>query len=336
MKIYKRALIIILILGFSAGLIYSPQALARNYYSVGTASTGGTWYIVGAGFANQVNKRVKNVKLTAEITAGCLENWNLIKRGKMDIAMTNPDLVYDAAAKGREGGLTAKQANQLLWSYQLSQLEWYMRKGTPIKNIMDFKGKKIVAGPPGTTTLTNNLQVIEAITGYKPDKDYKAYYYNFAESKTAIQDGTVDVGLNGGGWPSGLMIDLSSTVDLDWVSLTEEQMQKGLKAYPALIKEIIPKGTYKGLNKDVLTLGWSSGFICRPELPTEDVYQMIKAWFTDVAKRNVFHPKVKTYSVEATLDFGATIAKAGIPFHPGVKKYLQEIGKWSQALEVKK
>ena len=336
MRIFKKALFVVLMAGIGVGFLSAPQAAAKHFYSVGTASTGGTWYIIGAGFASHVNKRVKGVKLTAEITAGCLEDWNLIKRGKMDIAMTNPDLVYDAAAKGREGGVNAKQVNQLLWSYQLSQLEWYMRKGTPIKSIMDFKGKKIVAGPPGTTTMTNNLQVIEAITGYKPDKDYKAYYYNFTESKTAIQDGTVDVGLNGGGWPSGLMIDLSSTVDLDWVSLTKDQLQKALTAYPALIREVIPKGTYKGLNKDVLTAGWSSGFICRPEIPTEDVYQIMKALFRDVKKRNVFHPKAKTYSIEATLEFGAKIAQAGIPFHPGAKKYLQEIGKWSPNLEVKK
>ena len=112
--------------------------------------------------------------------------------------------------------------------------------------------------------------------------------------------------------------------------------KKILKGRPGLIKEVIPKGTYRGMNHDVTTVGLSTGFVCRPEIPTDDVYKIIKALFSNKKDRDAIHPKTVSYDIPATLDFGAKIFKScGIPFHPGVKKYLKEIGKWSKELESK-
>ena len=61
----------------------------------------------------------------------------------------------------------------------------------------------------------------------------------------------------------------------------------------------------------------------------------MKALFTDIKERDAAHPQAKTYTFEATIDFGEKVSASGIPFHPGVIKYLKEVGKWTPKLESK-
>ena len=148
MKLFGKITGMFLAFIILVGVFCASDVLAKRYYSLATASTGGTWYLIGSGFANHVNKQLSDIKISAEITAGCLENWNLIKRGKTDIAFTNPDLVPRDAIHKVHGGVNKDQINQLIWSYQLSQLEWYVKKGSPIKSLKDIKGKKSCCWAP--------------------------------------------------------------------------------------------------------------------------------------------------------------------------------------------
>lgn len=334
MKRIGRASVFLICLSMVLG-IFGVRESYSKFYSFATGNTGGVWYIVGAQFASHANKRVKDMVVTAEITGGALENYNLIKRGKVDFALTNPDLVYLDAKEKVQGGITKKQVNQVLWSYNLSQLAWFVKKDSDIKNVLDFKGKRVCNGSPATTTLINNINVIKHLTGYEPDKDYKAFNYNPNEAKSAFLDGLIDVGLSPGGYPAPIIVDLARVRDIRLVSLTKEQVDSVLRKYPAFIEVVIPAGTYKGIDEPVRTIAWSSGIICRPEVPEKDVYQFIKALFTDVKERDAAHPQAKTYTIDATLDFGEKVSASGIPFHPGVVKYLKEIGKWNPKLETK-
>ena len=315
--------------------LIDPQEGSCKYYSFATGNTGGVWYIVGAQFASHANKRVKDMVITAEITGGAIENYNLIKRGKVDFALTNPDLVHLDATDKVQGGITKNEVNQVIWSYNINQLAWFVKKDSGIESIENFKGKRICTGSPATTTLINNINVIKLLTGYEPDKDYSAFNYSPGEAKSAFLDGTIDVGLSPGGYPAPIIVDLARVREISLISLTKEQVEKILKRYPAFMEVVIPAGTYNGVDKPVRTIAWSSGIICRPEVKEDDVYQFTKALFTDLAERDAAHPQAKTYTIEATIDFGQKVSGAGIPFHPGVIKYLKEIGKWSPNLEVK-
>jgi TRAP-type uncharacterized transport system substrate-binding protein len=87
----KQFLLAVFVLG--VGVALAGEAWARNLYSMGTASTAGTYYILGAGFAAHINKRCPTVKVTAEITAGTLQNYSLLNCKKMDFGFRSPDIV---------------------------------------------------------------------------------------------------------------------------------------------------------------------------------------------------------------------------------------------------
>ena len=75
--------------------------------------------------------------------------------------------------------------------------------------------------------------------------------------------------------------------------------------------------------------------IINPDIPEEDVYCIIKAFFTDEKERNRIHPQAKNYSLKAVMELGPKLTKEGFPFHPGVTKYLKEIGAWKPEFDVK-
>lgn len=335
MKAFRKIIGICFILGLIVGIIGVKDAMAVRHYSLVTASTGGTWYLIGAGFSSHINKRVSGFKITSEITAGSLENWMLMKRKKVHMGLTNRYQVMDELTKKIYGGVTPKEINQFIWSKHYSIFEWYVRPDSDIRNLKDIKGKKVWIGPHGSTMTKMHADLIKLLTGYAADKDYKAFYGPWPESKTNFQDGHIDVGISTGAYPSGWMIDLSSQQNIRWISLTEKQMTYLLKNDPGYSRVVIPKGTYRGQSYDVLTAGHSSGIVCTPGMLEEDVYQAIKALFTDVDKRNLIHRAVKKWTLEATVELGAGVSKLGLPFHPGVEKYLKEIGKWTSELAVK-
>lgn len=327
---------ICLVLFLAVGFWYISEAHPARYYSLGTASTAGTWYILGAGFASHINKRAPDIKITAEITLGSEENYNLIKRGKLDFGLIHPNFAPDDIQKGVISSGEKAPFRQVIWGHLLNDFHWFVRKESPIKTLYDIKGKKLSIGPHGSGGMAKNLRIIKAITGYEHKKDYEGLYLTYPETITGIKDNTIDMGCFFAAIPIASLIDLTSMKEVRFLSLTENEIKKALQDKALMLrKTVIPKGTYKGLDQDLLTVGQGFGIYCRPSIPENDVYAIVKAFYTDVEQRFSIHPGAKKFAIEDLLETGAAQAEMGIPFHPGVEKYLKEIGKWSPKLEVK-
>lgn len=262
----------IMLVSVLAGLVATEGAEARNLYSLGTASTAGTFYILGAGFASHINKRCPQVKITAEITAGTLENYYLVKRKKMDLGMVSPDIIIDDILTKKYGGQAKEKARSLIWSWHTSDYHWIVRKNSPIKDLCDIKGKSVGVGPMGTSGMVSALAQIQAVCGYEPGKEYKALYYTFAESQNAIKDDTLDIGQTVAGTPVASVVELARTVDIRLISLTKEQQKKCLDSVPTLVPVTIPAGSTGVLTPRFGRRGGpralSAAWTCRKRMPT--------------------------------------------------------------------
>ena len=51
--------------------------------------------------------------------------------------------------------------------------------------------------------------------------------------------------------------------------------------------------------------------------------------------RNKFHPQAEKYNLQAAVEVGGMMAKFGLGYHPGVIRYLKEVGAWKLELEAK-
>ena len=90
--------------------------------------------------------------------------------------------------------------------------------------------------------------------------------------------------------------------------------------YPYFIKDVIPAGTYRGVDRDVVTPAVMAMLICEAGLPDEVVYRFTKALWENIADLHRVHPKATLITLETALD-GVSVS-----VHPGAAKFYSEKG----------
>ena len=321
----RKGLSWLLVLAILLSATLSPAgawAAPKKYLSLGTGNPGGTYYFLGAGFANIFNKHVPGVRVIAESTAAAEENFNYIMRKKMDLGIVSSNPVRAAAEKK-----TDFSPIRLMGMGHTSDQHWFVRKESPIQSISDFKNRRITIGQPGSGTLIMTRLVLEAC-GLTLN-DFKPAYLSFSESVTAIKDNTVDVGVIAAGYPVASLLDLSRQVPLRLISYTQEELKSIFRNVPYLVNITIPGGTYTGIPSDTRTHGSPAFLACRQDMSDDLVYQLMKALYEHPKERDAIHPQARQWGLE-TVFRGADYVTQYIPFHPGAVKYLKEKGVWKE------
>ncbi len=303
---------------FPAGSWAAP----KKYLSLGTGNPGGTYYFLGAGFANIFNKHVPGVRVIAESTAAAEENFNYIMRKKMDLGIVSCNPVLAAAEKK-----TDFSPIRVMSMGHTSDQHWFVRKDSPIQSISDYRNHRVSIGQPGSGTLIMTRLALEAC-GLTLN-DFKPAYLSFSESVTAIKDNTVDVGVIAAGYPVASLLDLSRQVPLRLISYTKEELQSVFRKVPYLVNITIPGGTYTGIPSDTRTHGSPAFLACRQDMNDDLVYQLMKALYENPKERDAVHPQARQWALE-TVFRGADYVTQYIPFHPGAVKYLKEKGVWKE------
>ena len=321
-KLAQIAVLVGVIAG-AAGLTTDGAAASRKYLSMGTGNPGGTFYFLGAGFANILNKHVPDVRVIAESTAASEENYHYLLRKKLDMALVSIQIMEAATKKNLD-----LSGVRLIALGHTSDRHWFVRKESPIKRIPDFRGNRIAVGSPGSGTLVTTKDELQEIFGISLT-DIKPAYLSFTESITGIKDGTIDVGVIAAGYPIASLMDLARNVPLRLIPYSEEEMKKGLTIFPYRVRVVIPKGTYEGMDADTLVLGTPTAWFCRKELSDDLVYNMIKALYDHPKEKDAIHPQAKQWNLE-TMFRGMEYTTKYNPFHPGAIRYLKEKGIWNR------
>ena len=301
----------------------SPGA-SKKYLSFGTGNPGGTFYFIGAGFANLFNKYVPEVRVIAESTAASEENFNYILRKKMDIGLISISVVQTSLDKKMD-----MSGVRLMALGHSSDRHWFVRKDSPIKTFADFRGRRVAVGPPGGGTLMSTRRSLAECCGLTFE-DFKPAYLTFTESVTGIKDGAIDVGTIAAGAPVASLLDLSRQIPLRLISMSEKEVNAVITTYPFYVRVVIPAGTYQGINTDAVGEGGPTAIFCRHDLSEDLVYKLMKALYDHPAEKDSIHPQAKQWNFE-NMYRGAEFTNRHIPFHPGAIKYLKEKGVWKEA-----
>jgi len=320
--IYKVMMIISLGWGLLHGMATEGFA-AKKYLSLATGNPGGTFYFIGAGFANLFNKYVPDVRVIAESTAASEENFHYVIRKKVDMGLISIHVIEPALEKKMD-----LSGVRLVCLGHTSDRHWFVRKDSPIQSVSDFKGKRVALGSPGSGTLVSSKVELSAAGNLKLE-DIKPAYLSFTESVTAIKDGTVDVGVISAGYPVASLLDLARTTPIRLIPYSESELKALMTSHPYYVRVVIPAGTYQGIDTDTLTRGIATAIFCRRELSDELVYQMMKALYDHQKEKDAIHPQAKQWSLE-NMFRGADYTTKYIPFHPGAIKYLKEKGVWKE------
>lgn len=295
-----------------------PPAAANDpkQLIVATGGTGGTYYPLGGGMADQITKNA-GVTATAQSTGASAENMRLIRDQGADIAFTQSDIA-EYANKGtamfeQDGKIETFQAIGALYN---ETIQIVVSPDSGINTVADLKGKRVSVGAPGSGTEMNAQQILEAY-GLKFE-DVQLQRLSFADSSKAIQDGQLDAAFQTAGTPTAAITELAATKGVKIIPIDADKIDAIVAKYPFYTKNTIPGNTYQTVSEDVNTVAVKSMLVVRSDLSEDLVYKITKSIYENLDKLG--HAKAKEIKLENAL------SGVSLPVHPGAKKFFDEKG----------
>ena len=286
--------------------------------SIATGGTSGVYFVYGGGLAKVISSNLEGYKATAETTSASVDNLILIKDGGSDVAFTLADTALDGV-KGREAFKEQVPMRVLAQIYD-NYTQVVAKAGSGIKTIEDLEGKRVSVGAPNSGTEVIADRVLTA-AGMDPKGDIKRQGLGVDESVQAMKDGSIDAFFWSGGLPTGAITDLVTTAKitlLDTTPYTDKLIQKYGDVYR---NDTIPKGTYKGVGKDVPTIAVPNYLVVSDKMDDKLAHDLTKLLYDHKQDLVAVHPEAKNLDPAK----GKEVI-APIELHPGAQKYYDEQG----------
>jgi TRAP transporter TAXI family solute receptor len=282
--------------------------------TIGTGNTTGVFYVLGAGYANLINKYLPGYNATAAPTGGSIDNVRRLLIGDVDVALTLAAGADDAFAgtgvwAGRPQPVRALARTYNNYEHVIARVD------SGITTVAQLKGQRISLGSPGSGAELIGRRLLVA-AGLDPAKDVTGLSMSLPQATSAILDGSIAAMVWSGGLPTPGIVDLFAQAhDAVRFVKIQELLPKVDQAYPNLLaKAVIPKNVY-GLPDDVPALTDANLLVVNATMPTDLAYQLTKLLFDHQQELVAVHPAAGGIRRESAT------ATDPVPLHPGAQRY---------------
>ncbi len=305
---------------FAAGS--GDRVEAQKRLSIGTADTGGVYYIYGGGIAKVISAHIPNTVATAEVTPGAVDNVKMLRNKSIDLGFTKSDIASDAIKGVGPFASTGKIPVRIIAATHADIAHVVVGAASGIDKLEDMKGKRISTSAPGSGHELVALRLLEAAN--VSVQDIKRERVSLSESVNAFKDRKIDGFFFATGLPAASMLDLSSTPGVSYKILDVQSYIKKIaeKHGPVYVDWVIPKATYSKLEHDVKTLAVPVVLVTTEDMDANLVYNITKTMFEKKAELVAVHKEARK------LELKSAIAVSSVPYHPGAIKYYKEQGVW--------
>ncbi len=294
----------------------APAAPAKVFVNLATGGTAGVYYPLGGAMAEIFNKNIPGMNASAQSTGASVANINLLKDGKVELALVQNDIAYYAAT-GTEMFKDKKvPVIQGIASLYNETIQIVTIEGKGIKTVADLKGKRVAVGALGSGTEANARQIME-IFGITY-ADIKPQYLSFGEAANGLKDGNIDVAFVTAGAPTAAIQDIAAQHKVALVGIPADKAEALIKKYPFYAKQTIKAKTYPTVMADVQTVAVKAMLVTSEKVNADLVYKMTKAIYSNLDRIKAAHAQ------------GANVQKAtalegmGIKVHAGADKFFKE------------
>ncbi|MDA9426297.1 MULTISPECIES: TAXI family TRAP transporter solute-binding subunit [Bradyrhizobium] len=295
-----------------------PTTTISQTISLGTATPGGGFPLYGNAFAEAMNAADPQMSIVPRNTKGSNENIPLLEKGELDLALVAGEPAYEAfAGIGR-----AKVALRILTAIYSNPGMFVVRADSPYKTIRDLVGQPVAFGAKGSGLPILARYVLDGL-GLKQDEDFKAVYLDRAgDGPAMVEDGRVAALWGAGiGWP-GFAAVAASASGARFIAPSAEEIAR-IRARHGFLKPLtVPAGSYPKQTESIASLGSWSFVLTREDLPDDVAYRLAKTLHGVEA---TFCRKL-AQACETTAENTVAAAPKVELIHPGVMKYLREIG----------
>lgn len=303
----------------------SEPGKASGIIPIYTPGAGGIAYTISAGVGSifNSNKVMENVQLVTEATSGGAEIVNLIldkaNDGKTAIGF-NSVVEVSKSYDGTYDLIPGEHKNLRAISYiTYASAQMITAKDSGIEGFDDLRGKTIGL-PPGSAT----EGIIKALLkdGYGiAESEYTVIPLEYAEISEGVKDGSIDAGPLLGAIPASLLMELSTTTELNYLSVDEDAQEKFLGIHPYYTVYEVPAGTYEGQDSSFFAPAMDVVAFTHEDADPDLVYNFLDTILKYQDEIGAIHPVAKDLN-ESTITKGMDI----MPLHEGAEKFYTEKG----------
>jgi TRAP transporter TAXI family solute receptor len=291
-------------------------SMQKTVIVLGTATPGGGFPLYGDALAAAVNETDPTFQIETRNTKGSAENIPLLEQGKLDIALVAGEPAYEAFA-----GIGRPITNLKIITAIYSNPGMFVVKGDSThRTVQDLVGQQIAWGTRDSGLTLLGRYVMDGL-GLDREKDFQAVYLDKAgDGPAMVLDGRVAALWGGGiGWPGFTTVTQAGG---KLIGLSPADAARIRKMHNFLKPLTVPAGTYPNQTELVTSVGSWSFVLARPTLDDELAYRLAKSIHRSY---NVLVKRV-AQGHETTPQNTVAAAPRVVNIHPGVQKYLREIG----------
>jgi TRAP transporter TAXI family solute receptor len=301
----------------AAALALPVTAQAEEFINILTGGTSGVYYPLGVGLSKIYADNIDGARTQVQSTKASVENLNLLQQGKGELALALGDSVKLAWEGDAEAGFAAPLAKlRGIAAVYPNYIQIVASKESGITSLDGLKGKSLSVGAAKSGTELNARKIFEA-AGMTYEDLGKTEYLPFAESVELIKNRQLDATLQSAGLGVASLKDLSTSVDVQMVSVPADVVAKLGAPY---IAATIPAGTYNGQDADVPTVAVVNFLVTHEDVSEETAYQMTKLLFENLPELEAAHKAAAQIKLENALN------GMPLPLHPGAERYYKEMG----------
>ena len=282
---------------------------------IATGGTTGTYYAYSGVVAQALNEQLDDVKVVVHSSGASKANIFEVVDKDADMAIVQNDVAYYAAQgtdlfelDGKTEGFSALGA---VYSEAVQIIS-----NSNIESIEDLRGKTVSVGDAGSGCEFNARQILE-VYGMSFD-DIKVQNLSFSDSAEALKDSKIDAFFCVAGAPTTAIVELATTNNIKALTIDDGKLEALKEKYPFYTKYVIKAGSYKGIDTDTETVAVKATYIVADRLSDDVVYEMTKTIYE--------HPEKIVHAKAAELDKEFAVSGISFDFHPGAKRYFEEVG----------
>ena len=309
-------------------LTAAAGALADEYLVFSTGGTTGTYYAFGGEIAALLTSKIDGLEVTAQASGGSKANILAITQGEAELAWTQNDVMSYAYQGTEDFGNQKVETFSAIGAIYPEVVHLVVAKDSGITKVEDLKGRNVGVGAVGSGVYFNAIQILE-IAGLSLS-DITPHYLSFAESAESFQNRQVEAFFVVSAFPNASIVDVALKRPVSLLTFEGEQLEALRSKYSYYVTDVIPAGTYEGLDADVTVPAITAVLVASNELAEDLVYQITKVLFENKdeltnAKKSYISPEAAVQGVP-TSESDAAAGVTGGSFHPGAVKYYKEIG----------
>lgn len=299
--------------------LFADDAIFRDkLISLGTATTSGTFHLVGTQMCRLINEERSRslIRCVPYNTVGSDYNVKAVANGDLTMALTNSDIAFNEYAQNAGSGKRNSKLRAVMSLYA-KPIMVIARSEANIADVTQLAGHSINLGNVGSGQ-RHLVNILLKAFGLTKKSFTEVYELNATRMGEAFCQGKVDVIVESLGNPSPFYKKMIEECNGVIVSFPPDVIAKLLMENPLMSRQEIPGGIYSGYAEPIAIVGDRAMLVTSADVSDEAIHRFVESLVDNLSELKQSTQELNDLDPDKLFSEGIHI-----PLHPGVIHYLK-------------